>query len=151
VTVASNRFDITMLGVPELSKALAALPEKVEQKVMRQALRQAGKYYLMLAKARAPRETGRLSSTMKLRAMKRRKGRVGVMIQTGTRAQLGIDPKRKGYYPAHTEFGHLDRSGVHQPANPYMRTSLKTSESAIFAILRQELDAGIEREMRGSA
>jgi HK97 gp10 family phage protein len=149
--MASNRFDISMLGVPELSQALAALPEKLERKVLTKALRQAGKYYLMLAKARAPRDQGRLSSTMKLRALKRRKGRVGVMIQTGTRSELGIDPKQRGYYPAHTEFGHRDRAGVHHPANPYMRTSLKTGESAMVAILRQEIDNGIEAEMRGSA
>ena len=147
--MASNRFDISMLGVPELSKALAALPDKLERKILTKALRQAGKFYLTLAKAKAPRDEGRLSSTMKLRALKRRKGRVGVMIQTGTRAQLGIDPKYKGYYPAHTEFGHRDRAGVHHAANPYMRTSLKTGESAIFAILRQEIDNGIEREAKG--
>lgn len=116
---------------------------------MRQALRQAGKYYMALAKARAPRESGRLSTTMRLRSLKRRKGRIGIMVQTGTRSQLGIDPKQRGYYPSHVEFGHRDRSGVHHAANPYMRSSLRTGQQAIFAILRQELDNGIEAAMRG--
>lgn len=147
----SNRFDISLLGAPELSKALAELPDKLERKVLTKALRQAGKYYLVLAKASAPRDEGRLTSTMKLRAMKRRKGRIGVTIMTGTRSELGIDPKQKGYYPAHTELGHRDRAGVHHPPIPFMRRSLKTGESAIFAILRQEIDSGIEAAMRGSA
>lgn len=146
--MASNRFDMGMLGAPALEKALAALPDKLERKILIRAMRQVGKFYMALAKARAPRDTGKLGATMKVRSLKRRKGRVGVMIQTGTRTQLGIDPKQRGYYPAHTEFGHRDRAGVHHPANPYMRTSLKTGESAIFAILRQEIDNGIERETR---
>jgi len=147
--MANDRFDISLLGAPELAKALSELTPQLERKVLTKALRQAGKFYLALAKARAPRDEGRLSSTMRLRSMKRRKGRVGVSIQTGTRSELGIDPKQKGYYPAHTEFGHRDRGGVHHPPIPFMRTSLKTGESAIFAILRQELDSGIEAAMRG--
>lgn len=148
--MASNRFDISLLGVPELSRALAALPEKLERRVLTKALRQAGKFYQALAAARAPRDRGKLATSFKVRALKRRKGRVGVMIQTGTRAQLGIDPKQRGFYPAHVEFGHRDRAGVHHGANPYMRSAIRTGQNAIFAILRQELDNGIEAAMRGT-
>ncbi len=147
--MASNRFDISILGAPELTRALAALPEKLERKVLTKALRQAGKFYQTLAAARAPRDRGKLATSFRVRALKRRKGRVGVMIQTGTRAQLGIDPKQKGYYPVHTELGHRDRAGVHHAANPFMRSSLRTGQNAIFAILRQEIDTGIEAAMRG--
>lgn len=149
--MATNRFDISILGAPELSRALAALPEKLERKILTKALRQAGKFYQTLAAARSPRDRGKLSSSYKVRALKRRKGRVGVLIQTGTRAQLGIDPKQRGFYPAHVEFGHRDRAGVHHAANPFMRSSLRTGQNAIFAILRQEIDNGIEAAMRGTA
>lgn len=144
----NDRFDISILGAPELSKALADLPANLERKVLTKALRQAGKFYQTLAAARAPRDRGKLATTFKVRALKRRKGRVGVMIQTGTRAQLGIAPQNKGYYPAHVEFGHRDVAGVHHAADPYMRSSLRTGQQAIFAILRQELDNGIEAAMR---
>lgn len=146
--MANDRFDISILGAPELSKALAELPANLERKILTKALRQAGKFYQTLAQARAPRDRGKLATTMRVRALKRRKGRVGVLIATGTRAQLGIDPKQRGYYPAHTEFGHRDRAGVHHAADPYMRSSLRTGQNAIFAILRQEIDNGIEAEMR---
>lgn len=149
--MASNRFDISILGSKELSAALAALPEKLERRVLTRALRQAGKYYQTLAAARSPRDRGKLASSYKVRALKRRKGRVGVMIQTGTRAQLGIDPKQRGFYPAHLEFGHRDRAGIHHAANPFMRSSLRTGQNAIFALLRQEIDNGIEAAMRGTA
>lgn len=144
----TNRFDISLLGSEQLSRALAALPEKLERRVITRAMRQVGKYYATLAAARAPRERGKLAVSFKVRSMKRRRHRVGVMIQTGTRAQLGIDPKQRGYYPAHIELGFRDRAGVHHAANPYMRSSLRTGQSAIFAILRQEIDNGIESEMR---
>lgn len=148
--MANNRFDISMLGVPELTRALAALPANLERKVLTKALRRAGKYYLTLAKARVPRDEGRWASTLKVRALKRRKGRVGVAIRVGTRTELGIDPTQRGFYPAHQEFGHRDRAGVHHPPLSPMRISLRTGESAILGIVRQELEAGIAAVVRGA-
>lgn len=141
------RFDISVLGAPELSKALAELPEKLERRVITKAVRETGKFFLTLAKAKAPRDQGKLASTMKLRAMKRKKGRVGVRIMTGTRVELGIDPKDRGYYPAHVEFGHKDRSGNHVPAQPFFRGPLHSSREAMLAVMRVEIDNGIEREL----
>lgn len=145
--MANARFDISILGAPELSKALAELPDKLERRVMIKATRETGKFFLTLAKARAPKESGKLASTMKLRAMRRKKGRVGVRIMTGTRAELGIDPKERGYYPAHVEFGHRDRSGNQVAAVPFFRGPLHSSREALFAVMRQEIDTGIEREL----
>lgn len=147
--MANDRFDISILGAPELSRALAALPANLERKVLTKALRQAAKYYATLAAARAPRDRGRLATSFKVRSMKRRKGRVGMVIRTGSRAELGIDPKQRGFYPAHIELGYRDVSGVHHAGDPYMRSALRTGQNAIFAILRQEIDTGIEAAMRG--
>ena len=155
------RFDISMLGDKALAETFAALPDAIERKVLTRALREAGKVLLQLTKARAPRDTGKLASTMKLKAMKRSRRRVGVMVQTGTRAELGIIAKTRisyvgsgatlrvkrvketGYYPAHQEFGTKKAS-----PNPYTRTSLRSGREGLLAIIRTELDAGIEREMR---
>lgn len=106
---------------------------------------------MTLAKARIPRDEGRWASTLKVRALKRRKGRVGVVIRVGTRAELGIDPQQRGFYPAHQEFGHRDRAGVHHPPMAPMRISLRTGESGILGIVRQEIEAGIAAAMRGPA
>src|SRR5262245_58310623 len=134
-----GKFNIEMLGVPELSKALAQLPDNLERKVMVQATKKAAQFYKTLAEARAPRDEGKLASNFKVKAMKRSRRRVGYLIQTGTRAELGIDPKDQGYYPAHVEFGHLDRAGQQQAPNPYMRNALRQGSEAIYAILRQEI------------
>lgn len=162
------RFDISMLGSQALSEALAALPEKLERRVVTRATRAAGKFFLTLAKGRAPKETGKLAQTLKLKSLKRRKGRVGVSIQTGTREELGLlaaassraratATQRRGlergilrhyqaalrwYYPAHVELGTKDTA-----PNPYLRGTLQTARGALLGILRQEIDNGIEREL----
>jgi HK97 gp10 family phage protein len=155
------RFTLDILGAPELSKAFEALPDNLERKVLTKALREAGKVLLVAVKARAPRDRGLLASTMKLKAMKRSRRRVGVMVQTGTRAELGLlattrisstgsgdtlrvrRGKETGYYPAHVELG------THKAApNPFMRTSLRSGREGLLAIIRTELDNGIERAMR---
>lgn len=160
------RFDISVLGAPELTKAFAALPDNLERKVLTKALREAGKVLLVAVKARAPRDQGKLASTLKLKAMKRSRRRVGYAVQTGTRAELGIIAKTRisyegsganlrvkrgketGYYPAHVEFGHKTEEGTHVPPNPYMRSSLRSGREGLLAIIRNEIDTGIEREMR---
>jgi hypothetical protein len=158
------KFNIDLLGAPELSKAFADLPDSLERKILVKALRQVGQVLLLAAKARAPRDQGKLASTMKVKPMKRSRRRVGIMVQTGTRAELGIIAmtrisytgsgatlrvkrgKETGYYPAHIEFGYKDETGQHHAPNPYMRTAMRSSQDGILAILRQEIDNGIEKE-----
>ncbi len=144
------RFDISMLGDTALSETLAGLTEKMERTVITRATRDAGKFLLTLTKAAAPvsqdprdPHRGQLKATLKLRALRRRKGRVGVAIQTGTRAELGIDPKDKGYYPAFRELGTRKL-----PPLPYMRGPLHSAREAVLAVLRQSIDQGIERELK---
>lgn len=154
------RFDISMLGDKALSETLAALPEKLERRVLTKALRNVGKFYLTLAKAKAPKETGALSQGLTLRSLKRKRGRVGVLIQTPTREALGIVSRTRisfagtgerlrvvrgkttGYYPAHQELGTQ-----HLPPTPYLRGTLQEKRQTLLNILRLEIDTGIEREL----
>jgi hypothetical protein len=144
-----SRFDISLLGDKALSDTLASLPEQLERKVMARATRDAGKFLLTLTQAAAPVSTdprdphrGKLKATLKLRTLRRRKGRVGVAIQTGTREELGISAKDKGYYPAFRELGTRKL-----PPLPYMRGPLHSAREGVLAVLRQAVDQGIEREL----
>lgn len=145
----SNRFDVSFLGSADLERKFALLPRDVERRLLSKSLRKAAKVYKDLAAARAPRDRGKLAKTMRIRVLKRRKGRVGVRIETAPRAQLGIDPKQQGYYPAHLEFGYRDRAGVHHPGLAYMRTSLRTGKEQMLVVLREELTNWIETVTRG--
>ncbi len=146
----ANRFDISLLGDTALAETLASLPEAMERKVLTRAMRDGGKFLLPLTQAAAPVSAdprdphrGRLKATLKLRSLRRKKGRVGVAIQTGTRGELGLGPKDTGYYPAFRELGTRKL-----PPLPYMRGPLHTAREAVLAVLRQSVDAGIERELK---
>lgn len=137
------RFDITMLNAPELVRALEALPDNLERKVLQRAMRDSASFLLPLARARAPKRTGATAHTLFVRAMPRRKGRVGYLLLTGTRADLGIPADAPYYYPAAAEFGTR-----RQPPRPWLRPTLQGAREALLAVMRQSVDAGIEREMR---
>src|SRR5262245_7594744 len=114
----ADRVTLDMLGDKALIATLQSLPDKMERRVLSRATRAASQFVLTLARARTPRDSGRLAATMKLRALRRKKGRTGFAVQTGTRAELGIPASATGYYPAHIELGSVDT-----PANPYFRST----------------------------
>lgn len=137
------RFDITLLGDDIVAARLRALPEKLERKVLRQAMRKAGRPILADAKANAPVKTGKMRASLKLRALKRKRGRVGVRIETGTRAELGIPAEERWYYPAIVELG--DGTARHLP-HSFMRSALAKNRENSVRILRDDISRGIERE-----
>ena len=108
------RFNVAMLGDAELERRLLELPEKVERTVITRALRNASQAFAKAIKPDVPRSTPKrsrktktgkhMADTLKTRAMRRRKHRIGYRVFTGTRAELGI-PSGKEYYPAVIEFG----------------------------------------------
>lgn len=108
-------FDIGLIGDKKLRKAFGELEVINQRKVMRKAQRESMKPLLKAAKARAPKKTGKLRKSLKLRALKRSRVRSGMFIRTGTREDLGI-PDGAGYYPAHIELGHEG-----QAPDPFMR------------------------------
>ena len=136
------RFDISLLGDAELARKLHALPEKVERKVIRQAIRKGGQPILRDAKANANKLTGAMAKNIKLRAMKRKRGRIGVRIQTGTRLEMGISADEGYYYPAIVEFG----DGATRRAFRFMRRALDSNQHASMTVMRDEIAKGIERE-----
>lgn len=136
------RFDISLLGDVELERKLQALPEKLERKVIRQAIRKGGQPILRDARANANKLTGAMARSIKLRAMKRKKGRIGVRIQTGTRLELGIRADDPYYYPAIVEFGDGDTRRPYR----FMRGALDRNQHRSLTVMRDEIARGIARE-----
>lgn len=138
---AKGAIDISILGVPELQKKLAALPWALQRKIMRKALRLAGKPVLATAKAMVPVDTGALKKGLKLRAIKRNsRGIIGVRVTTPSREALGLE-KDEAYYPAVLEFGIQGK-----PAHPYMRPAIETNRSKSLDIIKTEVAKGLEQE-----
>lgn len=96
-------FDIKIEGHDALARAFKALPIKVQRKVLRPALRAGAKVARAAVAAQAPRsdEAPHVADTLKIKAMKRKRGRIGLVVITGKRSELGIkestDSQRRAY------------------------------------------------------
>lgn len=121
-------------GLEELERTLRELPDKVEKKVVSQALRKGLKPIQKEAKNLAPVLSGQLKKAIKIRAGKRKKGQVSVNVIIG-------DKDFQNFYPKFIEYGTSKL-----PANPFMRTAYANKKAEAIGIIEIEIAAGIERE-----
>jgi HK97 gp10 family phage protein len=142
---SKGRFDVSVFG-DEVAARLQALPDAVERRLLSRALREGGKVVLPVARSLTPVRSGRLRRSLKLRAMRRKKGRVGVLIFTGTREELQISGKDPYYYPTAVELGTSKRR-----ARPYLRPALFRTREQATEVIGQVLWAGIVRETARAA
>ena len=132
--MAMPYIDISLLGDKALQRKLNRLPQKIQKKVMRQALREGARPILAAAKTNAPVDTGRMKASLKLRSHKARRGNFGVEVRTGTRTELGIPEGATSYYPYSVEFGHGN-----VPAHPFMRPALDDNREVAEKLLKTKL------------
>lgn len=92
----SEGMRLSIQGLEGLNMAFKTLPEKTQRALIRSELRGALKPVLTAARALARRRSGTMASTLKLRAMKPKRGRVGYYIRTGTRAEIERSLSRRG-------------------------------------------------------
>lgn len=85
----ASGFNIDLIGDKELAEQFRTMPDKIQASLLRTSFRDALKPVLAQAKATARKKSGALARTLKIKAMRRKKGRVGFYIRTGTRAELG--------------------------------------------------------------
>lgn len=143
----AGMIDISVLGDKALVKKLNKLPGRVQKKVVRQAMRKAGKPILTEIKQAigAIRVTGvhtdLLRKNMKLKSVKRSRTQVGVIIVTPERNVLGINESGKSYWPANIELGTSKT-----PAQPFIRDTVDRNRVTAMATIQRELGAGITRE-----
>lgn len=139
------RLDISLIGDAELATKLGGLTDKLERKVVRQAIRKAAQLILRDAKQRAPVESGALRRNIRIKALRRSRRRVGFNVQTGTREQMGISPDDPFYYPALVELGVPGRI----EGRRFMRDALRDNRDQALKIMRDEILKGVEREVPG--
>ncbi len=155
---AGSGLRVTISGTEELTALLKAFPTKIANKAVRKGTRAGVKVIARTAKRFAPRRTGRLVRSIKVRAMKRRRGRIGAVVITGEGTFKGdtfyggflefgwFAGKRKGgrksRQSSHITLGHRKVEGVH-----YMERAAKakarTAGRVASAVIKAELDIGI--------
>lgn len=132
-------FDISIFGDKALTRALDDLSDKIQKQYMRKSLRAGTKLVADVVRRNTPVLTGRLRKGIKVRAGKRSRGLIGYFVLLPTRAQLGIDPKAKWYYPAVLEWGGITKTGRIIPALGFMRRSLESSREPATAKVAETL------------
>lgn len=140
-------------GIKSLERKLNRLPRAARNKAVRSAVREAGKPLLDRTKQLAPKETGLMASKIKLRSIsgqaakksgvKAKRGAIGVVVMTGTREEMGIDPADPYYYPAAVEYGHGNT-----PAKPFMRRAADEMKGQLGGIAARAMGPAIEREAK---
>lgn len=120
---------VTITGDKRIDRKLGKLSGADAKKVLRRALRRAVKPLQAAAKADAPVDTGRLQAKIKVRAMKRKKGRLGVVVQVD---QTDLEKP----YAAVEEFGDRERSGDHFFEDAFEDRAESVRSEAIVEIAR---------------
>lgn len=128
--MASGFIGIDLLGDEALLRKLSALRTKLPNKVLASAMRKAAKPMLAQAKINVPKKTGALQKSLKIKAKKRSRTRVGVDV--GTR-KAGAK-----FYGAFVEFG-TSRS----PAHAYLRPAFDSKKAQAIKIAASEIRRGI--------
>jgi HK97 gp10 family phage protein len=166
---------LTIAGVDALRRAFKELEPRLARKVIRQAERRAAKLFAAEIKAHAPKDTGLLQRTVKVRTSKgprsSKRGNVSIAVLVGQAGGEGAGGSLKrawyaylqekgwhvgkrvrkagkvvGYQPA---AGNLGGGGVRKiPGKFFTKRALHSKESSARQLLVAEIAAGVEREAR---
>ena len=134
----STRFTLT--GVKEIDKKLKKIGPKISKKIVRKAMRPATKVVRDEAKANCPVDSGTLRQSIKVRAGKRSRQKIELLVTTS-----GTDNLFTGsaYYGGMVEWGT-----AHQTAQPFMRPAYDSKKNEAKKIARTNMLSLIEAELR---
>lgn len=136
------------------------LSGEIQERLTLDALTENAKIVVRSAKTFAPVDSGRLRESIRIdtgkagRKVKVRRGKTeySVRIRTGSKAELGIQRRKKGqntgYYPAHIEFGYKKKSGKQVEAHPFLRPAMYNNEGIIRNTFKSVLGQGLVTEAR---
>lgn len=158
---SGKTFNLSVLGDKDLQARIDALPEVIARRLLRVSLRDAFKRVLNSAKMRAPKDTGALVRSMKLRASKRSGGMLQYKVFTEDTKGLGYriikkpgskgGRTRQGYAPAAHELGYTRQNGVRVAPKAFMRGALNSNKDAVIEHVRQDLWRGLNEYLAGEA
>jgi HK97 gp10 family phage protein len=125
-------------GIKELKAKLADLEKKVRNKIASKAMRTGSKVIQKQVKANAPVKTGLVRNSIKVRAGKRRKGKIYFTVTCGSKNFVG-----KAFYGAIQEFGAPARNieGKH-----FMERAFDDKQAEAGRTVIQMIKQGLESE-----
>ncbi len=141
------KVTFVLTGDKSLNRKLARLAGKDAKKVVRKAIRPALKPVQQQARnnAKAFKQTGRLGKSIKIRAIKRSRARIGARVTTGDSTG---DFTGNAYYGAFIEYGwkagprgSSNRTVV--PGKHYMRRAVQAKRQEALRIYREGIRKNI--------
>ena len=146
----ADGFKISLKGDKELLKRIEDAPLKMQRALFRGPLKTAAKILLERIKAEVPKGAGDLARSLKVRAIKRSRVRVGYIVRTGKEDAVFSGAT---FYGAFVELGHKigkrlskatikefgDKRGKVQP-NAFMLRGLIGARGLVKAVFRNELN-----------
>jgi hypothetical protein len=115
--MAAIKVQVSLAGDLEMMQLLRELPQRLVKGALRKSLRESAKTVLRGAKFRAPRASGLLIKTLKVRAFKRtRKAVVGFTVGTAAGDFKGKTFYGKTFYGGFQEYGWKP-TGRHRASN----------------------------------
>ncbi len=178
---SAGAITMTLKGYEDLEKAFNGLHVRIQKKMLRPALRAGAKvlregikHEIQSSLSTTSQDAPHLADHLRIKAMKRdrsKKGRIGYVVISGFRDELGIK-KKDTYYPAHIEYGHLTRKPSlstqildsvsrgssnrqvqyqvhHVPANPYMKRGLEGTRSKAMSVVESTVIAKLREYSKG--
>ncbi len=135
-----NGIDISVFGDKELDWKFAQLGYAVQKKLVKSSLMFGAEIVKSRADELAPKDSGRLSSTLNIVPIKTsKKNGIGFKVETGTRTDLEIPADATGYYPITQEFGSSKT-----PAKPYIRPATEQSRSEVLSLMEDDIRSAVE-------
>ena len=141
--------NIKLQGARRLDRKLRMLPTRLAKKGIRQGLRAGAKIVHAQAVANAPVDTELLKKSLKVRAIKRRRGSIGVAVQTK-------DGNFKGetFYGAFQELGwkhgsrKLGNARKQIPGKHYMKRAAESKKEEAAQAVADVIAVGVVREAK---
>ncbi len=141
-------------GLRELQARLAKLPEKVEQKILKQATLKAAENVANVARAKAPVDTGLLVSEIGVKnRLSKRNRTIGAQVSVG----------KPAFYARFLEFGHrmgkrvrgggkkyrelvalVNNARPFVPARPFLRPAADETKDQNIEIIKREIADKLE-------
>lgn len=133
---------IKINGSKDLIRKLKDVPDKVINKGLRKGTRAAGKIVKRSASQSAPSLTGNLKRSFKVRALKRKVGRVGA------RVTLNLQGEKSAFYGSFQDLGFTLRNGKRIAGKHFMKKAISDNQEQIFKVIEDSINQAIKEAIK---
>jgi HK97 gp10 family phage protein len=143
------RSGMELFGDKALARTFKGLGQRVQRRVLRQAVNAAGTPVAKAAKSKAAKESGLLKKSLgkKLKTYPERMTVVGII---GPRTNVTGEHNGKKRWPAKyahlVEKGFINRAGEFVPPQPFLEPAMAETEGQAKAVMKSKLAAGVVKE-----